>query len=176
MRPILCACVIALTCLSTPARADPRSDAEYIVSQTVTRAFFEGAFAAARPTIIGSVQNDFRAKGVSLPDPDRFFDLFMAEFMDEFVQSMRAQTASIYLENFSEQQIADIAAFYKSEAGQALVMASPALMMAGAKMGREAGQRAGENAGKRLAARIKAEGLIKVDDPGLLSKLLDALR
>jgi len=111
-----------------------------------------------------------------LPDPDRFFDLFMAEFMDEFVQSMRAQTASIYLENFSEQQIADIAAFYKSEAGQALVMASPALMMAGAKMGREAGQRAGENAGKRLAARIKAEGLIKVDDPGLLSKLLDALR
>ncbi len=176
MRPILCACVVALACLCTPARADSRSDAEYIVNQTLTRAHFEGVFAAARPMMIAALQHDFREKGISLPDPDRFFDLFMAEFMDEFVQSMRAQTASVYLENFSEQEIADIAAFYKTDAGQAMIRAAPALMMEGAKMGREAGQRAGENAGKRLAARIRAEGLIQVDDPGLLSKLLDALR
>lgn len=176
MRPILCACVIALACLSTPTRADPRSDAEYIVNQTVTRALFEGVFAATRPMMIAAIQHNFREKGISLPDPDRFFDLLMAEFMDEFVQSMRAQTAQIYLETFSEQEIAGIATFYRSEAGQALIKATPTLMMAGAKMGREAGQRAGENAGKRLAARIRAEGLIQVDDPGLLSKLLDALR
>ncbi len=176
MKNTIYACAVILTSLTSPAYADPISDANYIVSQTVTRAIFEGALVAQRPIIIGAVQNDLRVKGITLPDPDRFFDLMMEEFMDEFTLTMQAQTADIFLENFSEPQLRDIASFFKTETGQAYLQASPTLMKEGARIGQIAGQRAGANAGKRLAERIEAEGLIVVDDPGLLSRLLDALR
>jgi len=173
---LLCTWAIALTFLSAPAQADPHADAKYIVSQTTTRAIFDGAIVAQRPLIIGALQNNLRAKGITLPDPDRFFDLLMEEFMDEFTQSMQDQSASIYLEHFSEQELADIADFYKTNSGQAFLSAAPTLMIAAAQMGQRASRSAGMNAGKRLAARIEAEGLIVVDDPSLLPRLLDSLR
>lgn len=176
MKNVLFACILAITCLSAQAHADAQEDADYIVSQTVTQEMFEAGINAQRPLIIGAIQNQLRAKGISLPDPDRFFDLLMAEFMGEFTRSMREQSASIYLNNFSEKQLRDIADFFESDAGQAFIAATPKLMMEGARMGQRAGQAAGMNAGKRLADRIEAEGLIVVDDPGLLSRLLDALR
>lgn len=176
MKTTLYACALALTCLSTPTQADPQADADYIVSQTLTPEIFEAAISAQRPLIIGALENDLRSKGITLPDPDRFFDLFMEEFLDEFTESMRDQSASIYLETFSAEQLADIAEFYRSETGQAFVSATPSLMAEGARMGQRAGRTAGANAGRRLATRIEAEGLIVVDDPDLLSRLLNALR
>jgi len=176
MKSVLLASTIAFSCLSTNLFADPQADADYIISQTVTREMFEAAISAQRPIIISAIQNDLRAKGITLPDPDRFFDLLMSEFIDEFTRTMQSQTASLYFDNFSEQQLADIAAFYKTESGQALIAATPAIMMEGARMGHVAGQQAGANAGARLADRIEAEGLISIDDPGLMSRLLEALR
>lgn len=176
MRAIAIGCVAAFTSFTSPLLADPQADADYIVSQTATRAMFEGAISAQRSVIIGAIQNDFRSQGITLPDPERFFDLLMSEFIDEFTQVMQAQTASIYLTNFSEGQLAEIADFYKTESGQALLAATPTLMMEGARMGQAAGEQAGANAGKRLAARIEEEGLIVVEDPGMLSRILNALQ
>lgn len=84
--------------------------------------------------------------------------------------------SSIYLGNFSEQHLFDIAEFFRSESGQAYLSATPVLMQEGAEMGQKAGEQAAENVAGRLAERIKKEGLIVVDDPSLLSRLLDALR
>lgn len=176
MKPIILACAIALSCLCAPAQAGPKDDAKYIVSQVVTREIFEGALLAQKPILIGAIQNELRAKKITLLNPDRFFDLLMEEFLDEFIRSMQDQSASIYLESFSEQQLADIAEFLKTESGQAYISATPTLMAKGAEMGQRAGRKAGANAGKRLAARIKSEGLIVVDDHSLLSRLLDALK
>ena len=176
MKSIIYACAIIFSYLSSPAQADPKADADYIVSQVVTRAIFEGALIAQKPLIIGAIQNSLRAKKITLPKPDRFFTLFMEEFLGEFTRSMQDQSASIYLENFSEQQLADLAKFFKTESGQAYISAVPTLMARGAEMGRRAGLLAGTNAGKRLAARIKSEGLLVVNDPSLLQRLLDALR
>lgn len=142
----------------------------------MTRTIFKGAILAQKPLLIGAIQNKLRAKKITLSNPDRFFELFMEEFLGEFTQSMQDQSASIYLENFSEQQLADIAEFFKTETGQAYISATPTLMIKGAEMGRRAGRRAGANTFKRLAARIKSEGLIVVEDPSLLDRLLNALR
>ncbi|MFT5614566.1 MAG: hypothetical protein ACI8Q6_001846 [Granulosicoccus sp.] len=120
--------------------------------------------------IIGATQNGLRAKGIILLAPDRFFDLLMEEFLEEFILSIQAQSASLYLENFSEQQLSDVAAFYKSESGQAFVLATPTMMMAAAQMGRQAGQKDGANAGRRLASRIRSKRLIEIDDPDILSR------
>lgn len=172
---LLKATALALV-LATSAHADAQADADYIVSQTMTKEMFEGAIAAQRSMIVSAIQNDLRAQGITLPDPDRFFDLFLEEFIGEFTDSMRDQSASIYLDRFSADELADIAAFYRTPSGQSLVAASPDLMMAGAQMGQQAGMQAGMNAATRLADRIEKEGLVIVDDPGLMNRLLNALR
>ncbi len=159
----------------TPIYADSKS-ADYIVSQTVTKEMFEGAITAQRSVLISAIQHDFQKNNITLPDPERFFDLFLAEFIDEFTESMRAQSAEIYLQNFTSEQLVDIATFFKSDAGQAYIAATPTLMLEGARMGQKAGQKAGQNAGKRLAKRIKEENLIVFEDKNMLDKLLDLLK
>jgi len=176
MRNATFAFIFAFSCLSSQTHADAQADADYIVSQTVTREMFEVALNVQRPLIIGALQNSLQAKGIRLPDPDKFFDLFMSEFLEEFTRSMREQSSAIYLNNFSEKQLQDIADFLRTDTGQAFVSANPKLMLEGARMGQTAGQAASLNAAKRLADRIEAEDLFVVDDPSLLSRLLDALR
>ncbi|GLQ16179.1 DUF2059 domain-containing protein [Maritalea porphyrae] len=175
MRDILIAATLVLGVFSTPVMADQKS-ADYIVSQTVTREMFEGAIAAQRSLILSAIQHDLKQKNVTLPNPDRFFDLLMEEFLDEFTESMQAQSAQVFLDAFTSEQLVEIASFFATDAGQAYIAATPTLMMEGARMGQIAGQKAGANAGKRLANRIEDEGLIVVDDPGLLERLLDALK
>ncbi len=168
--------LLAVIFIGGPAFADPQADADYIVSQIVTQTLFEGAIKAQAPMITSAVQNDLRAIGIELPDPDRFMELFIAEFIGEFTTSMQAQTGEIYLDKFSADELHEIASFYRTPAGQAMIDATPDLMLAGAQLGAKAGQQAGRNAGRRLADTIEAEGLMLVEDPSLMQKLLDALR
>ncbi len=170
------ATLIALSGYASISQAAPREDADYIAEQTVTRELFEAAIEAERTTIVSAIQFDLQSKGVKLPNPDRFLDLIMEEFIDGFTETMQNETANLYVSRFSEQDLADIAAFYRTQAGQALINQTPDLILEGSRIGRIAGQRAGKNLGKRLAARIKSEGLIEVDDPNLLSRLIDALK
>ncbi|MEO9650889.1 MAG: DUF2059 domain-containing protein [Roseobacter sp.] len=100
----------------------------------------------------------------------------MEEFVDEFVKSMQEQSASIYLDNFTDQQLLDIAEFFKTESGQAYLSMTPTLMQEGAQLGQKAGEEAGANVAGRVAARIKKEGLVVVDDPSILSRLLEVLK
>ncbi|UWQ92898.1 DUF2059 domain-containing protein [Rhodobacteraceae bacterium M382] len=177
VKTFFCACAISLIGLGSPVHANSKkAAAEYIVSQTITRSMFEGAIAAQRPMMIDAVQYQLNAKGVTLTDPDRFFDLLTEEFLSEFTQSMQEQSASVYLRNFSKQELTDIAAFFQTDSGQAYILAAPKLMSEGARMGQVAGRKAGKNAVKRLATRIEDEGLVVVEDPSLLSRLLDALQ
>ncbi|MEP4957867.1 MAG: DUF2059 domain-containing protein [Roseobacter sp.] len=176
VRTKIFACALVVISFASPSQADPRAAADYIVSQTVTHEMFEAVISVQRPLIIGTLQNELRAKGINLPDPDRFFDVFMEEFVDEFVKSMQEQSASIYLDNFTDQQLLDIAEFFKTESGQAYLSMTPTLMQEGAQLGQKAGEEAGANVAGRVAARIKKEGLVVVDDPSILSRLLEVLK
>ena len=168
--------VFALAFAATPVWADAEADAAYIVEQTVTRDLFEAAISAQRPVIIGALQNDFREKGISVSDPERVFDLFIEEWIVEFTEAMRAQSSAIYLELFSSNELEEIAAFFRTDTGQAYIAGSPELMQRGAEMGQKAGFLAGVNAGPRLAKRIEEEGLSIVEDPGLFKQIIDALK
>lgn len=172
MKRTLCTLAVALTALAPMVKADPQADADYIVSQSLTPEMVEGTIAALRPMVIGALQNEMRAVGLSLPEPERFLELFLEEFSAEFTEAMHDQFVALYLETFSEPHLADIAAFHRSEAGQALVAATPGLMVAGAQMGERASARAAMHTGKRLAARLQAENLIEIDDPALLYRFL----
>ena len=166
---------LAFCLLSLPALADTQEDVDYIVSQTVTRAMFEGALSAQRPLIIGALENQFRADGIVISDSEAFFDIFIDEWIDEFTASMQRQTGQIYFDLFSEKEIADIAGFYRTDSGQALIEQTPALMQAGAQLGQIAGQQAARSTNEAVANRLEQEG-ITIGDKSLTQKILDALR
>ncbi len=159
-----------------PTMADPQKDADYIVEQTVTRAMFEGAILSMRPVLISAITNDLRQKNIEVSDMEGFFDIFVEEFIDEFTAGMRSETANLYLELFSPEELADLAEFYKSPTGQKLVEKTPILMQASAQLGAKVGERAGENAGKRVAKRLEQEGIVLNNDKSLTQKIIDALR
>ncbi|MEM8577857.1 MAG: DUF2059 domain-containing protein [Pseudomonadota bacterium] len=161
---------------ATQSAADRLSDARYIVSQTVTKEIFEGALVAQRPLIIGALENELRQSGITLSDTQRFFDLFMEEFIDEFTETMQEESTSINLNAFSDQELADIAAFMRSPSGQAFVLATPTVMAEGARIGQIAGTEAGRNAGPRVAERLRTEGITMTQDEGMMDRLLDFLK
>ncbi|MEM1376353.1 MAG: DUF2059 domain-containing protein [Pseudomonadota bacterium] len=169
------AAVIVSFLPNSPAIADAKGDADYIAEQTVTVEMFNAILKAQREVIIAAIQQQLREKDIRLTDPDRFFDLFMSEFVGEFVDVMRSETANIYLEELSPEALGALGEFLRSDAGQEYLNATPRLLQEGARMGAKAGQSAGVNAGRRLATRIEAEGLV-VTEGGMMETLMELLR
>ena len=162
--------------LAPSAQADPRADAAAIVQATVTADIVSGALSAMRPVLISAISNDLQRLNIQLADPERFFDVFIEEFQAEFIAVMRDEMVDIQLNNFTPQELSDIAAFYTTSSGRALIAKTPVIMQASALIGQRAGQRAGQNAAPRVAARLEAEGIPMTTDPSLGQKLLDILR
>ncbi|MGX9355261.1 DUF2059 domain-containing protein [Roseobacteraceae bacterium S113] len=167
--------LIAATALATtlwfPALADVETDLDFMISQQINRTMFEGALAAQRPLIVGAFENDLRARGFDISDTERFLDILMEEFIDEFTETMQVQARDIYRNTFSDQEISDIAAFLRTPSGQAMIKATPSLMAQGAQHGEVAGMEAGRNAMPRVLRRIRDEG-ITFGTPGVIEQLL----
>ena len=163
--------------LATPltASADARSDATYIAQQSLTEEMFRGAFTAQRPVLISAIQNDLRAEGIKLNKPDIFFDLFIEAFIDEFVEGMQRESIEVYLQMFTVEELSGITTFYMTDTGQAFLKKSPELMQRGADIGMQIGFKAGANAGPRLAKKLREEGVLEFEDPGILDRLIDIL-
>ncbi len=160
----------------SPLYASPEDDVNYIVDQTVTRTLFEGSLQALRPVLISAIKNDLNSKGIEISDASSFLDIFVDEFIDEFTDIMKQETVGIYRELFSDSELADLAAFYKTETGQKLILQTPLLMQAGAKSGEVAGMKAGRNAKERVAQRLESEGIMIEKNKSLTKKIIDALR
>jgi len=159
-----------------PTVADPIKDSEYIVGQTVTRPLFEGALVALRPVLVSAITNDLKKQGIQISDTEAFFDIIIDEFIDEFTEIMQEETGAVYVEMFSESELADLAAFYKTETGQKLIAQTPALMQAGAKMGQIAGQKAGMNSRARVAKRLEEENILIDKDKSITKRLIEFLK
>lgn len=139
--------------------ASPEENAAIIVEQTVNEAVFLGAFDALRPTLSSAVQFELEKMGVTVSDPEAYLDIYIEEMIAEFVDLMRIKTIKFYLSNFSEQELADIAAFYTSHSGQAVIRLTPELMQFGARAGEQTGRIAGAQAFERVKLRLKVEGI-----------------
>ncbi|GFE51391.1 hypothetical protein So717_31440 [Roseobacter cerasinus] len=175
MKTFLMTAALALS-LAAPVAADPEKDADYIVAQTVTDELFLGALTAQRPLVRDALTQQFGQRGIVISDMDRFMDIFFAEFVGEFTDTMRGEIRKLYLAEFSPDELSTIAEFYATPAGQSLVERTPELMLTLAQTGQVAGQRAGENAGGRVARRLEDEGISLDMERGTMDALLDFLR
>ncbi|MFK7874606.1 MAG: DUF2059 domain-containing protein [Paracoccaceae bacterium] len=158
------------------ARADAEDDAAYIASQIISRAKYEAALQAQSPQILSAFESTFQDKGISVTDIAAFSELLMGEFIDEYVEHTRRDTAEIYKSMFSHQDLAKIAEFYGTPAGQALLARTTDINIQSSDLSRRAGIEAGRRAGPRVAQRLEIEGIIVGGDPDLTQKLIDVLR
>ncbi len=166
-------CIFLILFNTTLSLANPKEDANYIVEQTVTRTLFEASIQTLRPVLISAIENDFRENEIILEKPNKFFDIFVDEFIEEFTDIMRKETGKIYLDLFTEKELADIATFYRTDTGQKLIQKTPALMMAASQLGQFAGKKAGINAKSRVAKRLVDKGIIFNEDKGFTQRLID---
>jgi len=156
--------------------AGATEDAHYIAEQTANKRIFQGAITAVGPTLVSAVENDLRKKGITISDVQTFQDLLVAAFLDEFTTNMQIASEKHYLETFSEAELAGIAEFYRSDAGQALIFHTPEMMQFGATKGREIGRIAGMHAGPRIAKQMEEQGIVITTDKSMMQRLIDALK
>lgn len=172
---LTCLLLTGALALSTPLAADPVDDARSIITVTLTDESMSGVIAAMGPMISSAMENDFRNNGIVLSDPDTFIDILTEEFMDGYLKAMRAEMVTVYVEEFTADELAGIAAFFASPAGQAMAARSGVLAQRGAEIGRTVGQKAALAVADRIAARLRAEGVTITSDPSMQKKLLDRL-
>ena len=175
MRNFALSVVLAASLPSSAAFGDALEDANYIVEQTVTESLLLGALTAMQPVLVSSISNELASRGITLSDPDRFFEIFIEEFSAEFLVRMREPLVPLYLKRFSETELKELASFYSSSTGQSLIEKMPLLMQAQAQIGRQAGAIAGGNAGKRVKQRLIDEDIDVMGNKSLMQRLLDAL-
>lgn len=166
---------IASLTLAAPAFADPREDAGYIVSQTMTEENLSGAIIAQQPLIRGALQNQYAQMGIEISDMDLFMKIFMEEFLGAFTIAVHSDMTDLHLELFTPEELADYAAFLKTPTGQKLARTQPALMQRGAEIGQYHGQMTGQSIGPNLAERLKEEGVNVTRDKSMMDRLLNIL-
>lgn len=157
------------------ASADLAKDLDLIVTETITEDLYKAGIQAQREMILHSLEHEFRQEDIRVTKLDTFVDLLVEEVLSELVSEMRTRTKAVYIELLSEDDIADIADFYRTPAGQALLKNMPEMTRRSAADAVAAGAIAGARAMPRLTKRIKEEN-IEIGSPTLTQKLLDALQ
>ena len=108
--------------------------------------------------------NDLRNQGITVSDMDAVTAITFEILREEFSSLMSAQVTQLYLENFSPLELSDIATFYRSETGQAMLRKTPRLMQEAALMGQSVAAEAANRLGPRIAERLVREGIgVKVE-------------
>ena len=174
-RPILCALLLSTALTAAPARADPVDDARAIIAATVTDEAMSGVLAAMGPVIFGAMENEFRNAGIELSDTEAFANILIEEFMAGYIEAVSAEMVTIYVEEFTADELAGIAAFFASPAGKAMAAKTAVLAQRGAAVGAQVGQQAAMAVSDRVAARLRAEGITITLDPQMQDRLLELL-
>lgn len=174
-RPLLFALVTSTALAAAPAAADPLADARAIIDATVTEDAVSGVLAAMGPVIFGAMENTFRANGIEVSDTETFVNIVVEEFMAGYIDAMRSEMATIYVEEFTAEELAGIADFYAAPAGQAMAAKTATLAQRGAQVGGRVGEKAALEVSDRVAARLRDEGVTVTADPAMQGKLLDLL-
>lgn len=140
--------------------SDARQDAEYIVSQTVTQDILSGTLSATAPVLSAAISNDLKENNIEVSDLDAFTKIFFEELLVSFTDSMQKEAIQIYLEQFSDTELKEIAKFYRTDTGQSLIRKTPELMRFGAEKGAEIGELVAIEVLPTVLGRLAKENIV----------------
>jgi len=170
-----CFGLVALPFFAVPLCADPLADAAFIATRTVTPESLGATMDALAPVLTQAIEFQLDQNQIVLSDPEAFIALIGEEFEAVYLTELRAQTAALQLDIFTEEELAGIAAFYATSAGEALITKTPILVQASQQIGQELGAAALQEAGFRVAQRIEDEGVAFTDDAAMMERLTTLL-
>jgi hypothetical protein len=166
-----CLALAALPLLALPAFADAEADANFIANRTVTPEILRATMEVLAPVLAQAIEFQLNQNQIVLSDSEGFVRLIGEEFEGVYLQELKAQTVALQQEIFTDEELAGIAAFYATPAGEALIAKTPALMQRSQQIGEQLGAVALQQAGFRLAQRMKDEGITFSEDPTMMDRL-----
>ena len=168
--------VIGAVGFASAASAGPEEDARFLSEQLYSNEIVDTTFATLGPMITDSVVLRFQKAGVTISDPDLFMQIMLAEFQRSFVRNLQAKLVPVLRDRFSDQELAELAAFYHSPTGQRMVAEQPALIRDGSRIGAEAGGKAGLESAAAVAKRADDAGIVLTGPNGKAIDTLTFLR
>ncbi|WP_316015899.1 hypothetical protein [Roseobacter sp. HKCCA0434] len=161
--------------LAVPTVADPRDNAHTIVVTTMMRDALSASSAPLMPIMEQAMEAPLAQSGGTLRDADAFYALMAEEFITVMVEIMSQPVIALYLDRFSPLELADMAADRTNEPILENSSRSSPVIDYMAQMDEAATQQAMAETLPRVAARIRAEGLVILDDAEAQERLLDTL-
>jgi uncharacterized protein len=134
---------------AAPAFADEQRELA-LATQVVEDAGLRAQVLQGMEMVMPMAREQLRTRAPGM-DADRFIVLFREE-IDRMMPSMLADIAKTYADQFTEEELTQLAAFFRSPGGRALVAKQPALTDKLAAVGRQYGAQAGLAAATRLLA------------------------
>ncbi|WP_170398929.1 hypothetical protein [Ruegeria arenilitoris] len=116
---VLASCLLLGTTI--PSLADPETDAQYILEQHSASNNFEERISALKRRALIHFEPFFQKLGAQIIDPDRFLDELLGDFEAEIFSDVRSTTVAAYLEILTDDEIAALADYYRSDEGQYLL-------------------------------------------------------
>ncbi|KCV81925.1 hypothetical protein ATO10_08768 [Actibacterium atlanticum] len=166
-------CTFALlVATALPATATPQDDARYIVEQTVTEQLFEAAILAQQTYISAAISHQLAQQGIEVSDMPAFMGIIVDEMLASFTAGMKAEMETFYVENFTDKELADLAKFYATPTGQALMAKQPELISHSTAAGAQVGRDVQQGLLPAVAARVNADG-IEIGEPGMTERFLE---
>lgn len=141
--------VLGFLFAATPARADEQSEIA-LATQVVEAAGMRTQVLQGIELVMPMARQQLRSQAPGV-DADRFISLFREE-VDRMMPSLLSDIAKTYVEQFTEEELAQLSAFYQSPIGRSLVAKAPTLTSAAAQIGQQYGALAGAAAARRLLA------------------------
>jgi hypothetical protein len=151
--------VVALVCLLGTAHAQAPSTSAVATARELVET--KGGGAMFDPVIISVVEQTKAALLQTNPQLARDLNDVSTQLRTEFAprrDELLGQAAKLYAERFSEQELKDMLAFYKSPLGKKMTSVEPQVLDETFNYIQQWGQRASEDVMNRFRAEMKKKG------------------
>ena len=128
MRSKLTFCILALAMAIAAVawtrslgRAAPSDNATFIVDQNIESRNYDDAWETLSTQVVSSLSEAMDGFGARIVDHERFIEAFLGGFratLEEELSNQREEVIAAYTRLLTEDELADLAAFYRSSEGQ----------------------------------------------------------
>ncbi|MGB0497864.1 MAG: DUF2059 domain-containing protein [Rubricella sp.] len=151
--------VLAMALIAPPLAARAQSeDALRITDALVTEELFVAAFESQRALVSQLLVSQAGPGQLTMEQADQMMDVIVQEMSAEFVVRMRQEMALEHDALLSAADLAAIADFLDTPAGQAWAAVNPELTIRGARIGERIGQEIAVQILPQVIARLMQEG------------------
>lgn len=141
-----------------PVWAGPSKAAIAVAKANITQETMDAMVEAMGPIVRRQIQGAFAADPLGDEAEKVFMSIFLGKFSLQFVSNFLLDVAELYDADFSPQELTEIAAFYATPAGKAMLAKSPRIRAQSGKVGQAVGAAVSERAYREMQTIVSDRG------------------